>query len=191
MVFWIPLIMAGAQMGSSIATQEKNAADQRKANKRFERLTLRFAGEDLVAGMAAEADRRVQESRVIMETLDQATIGARKRIGSARVAASEGGVRGNSVDAVLREFKANQLRTEQNLMDTERFAQTQFGREMAGLQSQFQERVLFSKQPNPQGPNYLQSFLDATAMYMNLSGSMQGDGWSAGAFGMNNSSGIG
>lgn len=167
-----PLVLAGAQFLSSTWTQQENQRRQERANRRYERLTKRFAGEDFVNNWAALTARQLQESDLIKASLDEVTKDAARRIGAVKVGAGEGGVKGNSVQAVLRDFHANQLLTEQNLAEQERRLNEQAALERVGLVSKYQERVLMSKQPDVPGPSYLQNFLDATAMYLNLSGKM-------------------
>ena len=172
MAFPIAMVLAGAQFISSSYTQRENQRQQIAANRKFERLNLRFAGEDLVNNWAALNQRRIQESNLIASSLEEVSRDAARRIGAVRTSAGEAGVKGKSVQVLLRDFHANQLRTEQNLIDTNRAAESQFELEQRGLLSKYRERVLMGQQPAVPGPNYLQNLLDTTAMYLNLQGRM-------------------
>ena len=172
MVFPIALALSGASFISATNTQLENQRRQQRANSRYERLTKRFAGEDLVRNWAALSQRNIQETDLIRASLAEVSKDAARRIGAVKTSAGESGVKGKSVQILLRDFHANQLLTEQNLLEQERRIQAQTELEQEGLKSQYKERVLMSKQPDVPGPNYLQNFLNATAMYLNMQGQM-------------------
>lgn len=166
------LALAGLQFLSSSYTQKENQRRQQRANARFERLTKRFAGEDFVNNWAAVTAQQIQQSELIKASLDEVSKDAARRIGAVKASAGAAGVKGHSVEAVVRDFHANQLLTEQNLAEQERRLNDQTALERQGLLSKYRERVLMSKQPDVPGPSYLQNFLDSTAMYLNLQRSM-------------------
>jgi hypothetical protein len=172
MVFPIALVLAGAQYGLSSYQQAENFREASRAQERYEKLVIKFTNEDLIQSYAALASRRAQESKTISDSLEAVTLDATRRAGALSVAAGEAGVRGNTVAALLRDFHATQLRSEQALIDTEQYANEQFSRDAAAMRSQAQQQIFQSQQARPQAPNYLQNFLSATATYLNLQGRM-------------------
>ena len=167
MVIWATAILSGAKAFQNIEAKKLAYENAKWEQKHHDKMNLQFANEDLIAGYAALAARRQQESRAIAFSLDQITRDVEKRISSFSVAAGEAGIKSTSgsAAAAINEFKRIQMANEQNLLDTDQFANEQFARESKALHSQTYSRLLQGMMPIPQRPNYMQEFVGfATAM---------------------------
>lgn len=167
MVFWfLPAIMAAAQGAQNANAARQNQRATNRAQRRFERLNTQFANEDQIQSYVAIAARRGQERKALFSSLDQVSLDASRRIGAASVAAGESGVHGNSSAALIRDFHIAQLKSEGNIMDTEKYMQEQYGRDVAAVRAQTASRILGGQQQRAQTPDYAGMFLQATAQYM-------------------------
>lgn len=162
MVVWIPLVLAAAQGINSGLAKDAAYRAQKRAQKRFDRQNLEFTNADLMAGHASLTMHRLQQRRQFADSLDQITRQSGQRIASASVSAASAGVKGNTVDAVLNDFKRIQLENQQNILDTEEYAQAQFVSESEALRSQAHARLISGQTGAIQRPNYMQEFLDFT-----------------------------
>lgn len=163
MVFWIPLILAAGQgVNSAIAKQNAYEA-QKRAQRRFDKQNREFTNADLVAGYASLTMRRLQHRRQLSDTLDQITRQSGERQATASVSAARAGVKGNTVEAVLNDFKRIQLESEQNILDTEEFAQAQFVSEAEAMRSEAHSRLIAGQMGPVPRPNYMQEFVDFAA----------------------------
>lgn len=172
-MFWLPLLLSAGQGILSAQGQKANADAINRAQRRYEKLNFTFASEDLVQTYAALAARRSQDRKVLSDSLDQVTLDATRRIGAASVAGGESGVHGNSTEALINDFKITQLHSQQNIQDTERFAQEQYGRDVESARTQAMSRILTGQQTRAPQPDYMQIFLNATANYLDWSKGMK------------------
>lgn len=166
MVFWIPLILSAVQSGNSAIAKQNAYEAQKRAQRRFDKLNREFTNADLVAGYASLTMRRLQQRRQLSDTLDQITRQSGERQATASVSAAQAGVKGNTVEAVLNDFKRIQLESEQNILDTEQFAQAQYTSEVEAMRSQAHSRLLAGQMGPIARPNYMQDFVDFAASAM-------------------------
>lgn len=167
MVWWT-LALAAAQGLSSASAQKKNADATNRAQRRFEKLNKLFAKEDELQGYVAIAARRSQERSVLAQSLDQVSLDAARRIGAVTTSAGESGVKGNTQAALVNDFVISQLKSEQAIMDTEKYAQEQYQRDVDAVRTQAASRILMGQQQRVPGPNYAQIFIDAATSYMQM-----------------------
>lgn len=166
MAFPIALLLAGLQYVGSTQGKQREADRLARAQRKFEKLNAQYTAADLVSNYGALSARRLEERRVLTDSVEQLTRDAERRIGSAVVSRSEAGVGGHTAAAVINDFKISQLTSEQNLIDTERFAQAQFERESQALKTRAEERIAMAEQPRPQ-VSYMQDFLTFTSSVIN------------------------
>jgi|GEM_PF-4704178 len=162
MVVWIPLVLAAAQGLNSGLAKDAAYRAQKRAQNRFDRQNREFTNADLIAGYGALTMHRLQQRRQFADTLDQLTRQSGQRIATASVSAAQSGVKGNTVDAVLNDFKRIQLESEQNILDTEEYAQAQYTQEVESMRSQAHSRLVAGQMGQIQRPNYMQEFVNFT-----------------------------
>lgn len=172
MVWWIPLLLAGGQAASSASSQKSNQKSMNAAQRRFEKLNFQFANEDLLQTYVALSARRAQDRQVLANSLEEVTLDATRRAGAARVSAGEAGVSGGSTAALINDFKRAQLKSEQGILDTEKYMQEQYGRDVQAARAQATSRIYGGQQQRAPGPNYTQIFLDGITQYMQMSAQM-------------------
>lgn len=163
MVFWLPIVLAAAQGANSALGKEQAYRQAKRDQRRFDRQNLAFTNADLIAGYAGLTMRREQQRREFAISLDQITRQTGQAAASASVGAAEAGVSGNTVDAVLNDFKRIQLENEQNILDTEKYAQDQYMLDVESLRAQAHSHLLQGQMAHIQPPNYMQEFIDFTS----------------------------
>lgn len=167
MVWWTLALAAGQGLSQAYG-QKKNADAINRAQRLFERLNAQFANADLMQAYVAISARRLQERDVLARSLEDVTLDATRRIGAASVSAGESGVTGNTQAALIRDFKIVQLKSQTAIMDTEKYMQEQYERDVTAARLQRDSRILTGKQQRVPGPNYMQIFIDAATSYMQM-----------------------
>lgn len=153
---WIPLILSAANGLNQAYTGKQNADAINRAQKRYEKLNFQFANEAKLQDFAAVAAARAQSRKTLFNSLNQVTLDATRRIGSVSVASGESGLHGNTSAALLNDFRRAQLRSEGNIMDTEKYMQEQYGRDVQAIRAQAESRIRGGEQQRVQGPDYMQ-----------------------------------
>jgi hypothetical protein len=171
MVFWFGLILSAAQAAGAASDAKSNVDAANRAQRQYEKLNLQFTNADLIAGYAAVSARRLQERSVITDSIEMVSADASRRIGAVSVSGGESGVHGKTSAALIDDFRRVQLTTEQNLLDTERYSQEQYGRDVEAMRSQAYARLLQGQQQRIPEPNYAGIFLNAAGNYMQMANS--------------------
>lgn len=167
MVWWTLALAAGQGiLQASGQRQQANAIN--RAQRAYEKLNAKLAREDFVQAVVALSARRLQERGVLARSVEEVSLDATRRIGAASVSAGESGISGNTQAALIRDFKMAQLKSQSAIMDTEKYMQEQYDRDVKAAQSQAASRILLGKQQRVPDPNYLQIFVDSATSYMQM-----------------------
>ena len=167
MVWWT-LALAAGQGLMQAQGQKKNAAAINRAQRQYERLNAQFANEDLMQSYVALSARRLQERDATVRSIEEVSLDATRRIGAASVSAGESGLSGNTQAALIRDFKATQIKSQTALMDTEKYMQEQYDRDVNAARTQRDSRILMGNQQRAPQPNYMQIFIDSATSYMQM-----------------------
>ncbi len=167
MVWWT-LALAAAQGLSQAHGQKANAAAINRAQKQFERLNAKLANKAYTQDLVALAAGRLQQRDVLVRSIEEVSLDATRRIGAVSVAAGESGLTGNTQAALVRDFKVAQLKAQTAIMDTEKYMQEQYGRDVDAARANRDSRVLMAKQQRAPKPSYMQIAVDAATSYMQM-----------------------
>lgn len=167
MVWWTLALAAGqGLLQAQGQRQQANAIN--RAQRAYEKLNAKLAREDFVQQTVAIAARRLQERSVLARSMEEVALDATRRIGAVSVSGAESGISGNTQAALVRDFKMAQLKSQSALMDTEKYMQEQYDRDVKAAQAQATSRILLGKQQRAPDPNYLQIFVDSATSYMQM-----------------------
>jgi len=154
--------MIGAQAAAGLAdymqgTQAANAMEDYQ--KRLHQRNTEIANRDANRQLAALGTRMIQEQAAATQAIDEVGRQAERAAATTRLAAGEAGVSGGSLEAVLQDFKAQELRAQTTTIRNLAFSQAQFAAEGEGVVLQ-QEGKILSSLPQPvEKPNFLNTVL--------------------------------
>jgi hypothetical protein len=149
-LFAISASIAGVQAGATIYNQQQQADFQ----KDLFRVNKQAANENALAGYAALARRDTEEHIAATQAIQQNANRAAAARGTARVAAAESGVSGNSAEAVIDEFTRSELDYQQAVIRRKTFADAQLMEQKRAVRSG-QQAAILSALPTITGPDYL------------------------------------
>ena len=167
MVWWT-LALAAAQGLSQAQGQKANADAINRAQRQFEKLNAKLANKAYAQDLVAISAGRLQQRDQLVRSLEEVTLDATRRIGSVSVSAGESGLIGNTQAALVRDFKVAQLKAQTVIMDTEKYMQEQYGRDVDAARANRDSRILTAKQQRVPGPNYMQIAIDAATSYIQM-----------------------
>lgn len=139
--------------------QSANANAQDKYQKAIYKTNTQIANDAATVQYGQLQRQQIQQHAAAAQSIGDVMAQARAAIGTGTVAAGESGTSGNSVDALLQEFHAEELRHTSSVIQNQTFADQQIATEALGVRSQQQGRIL-SALPQPvQKPDFFGSLL--------------------------------
>lgn len=166
------LALSAVSSGLSMVQQSVNARAQTQYQERVHQMNVEVANESARASYIALGQRALQEREAVAQSLFEVSQRAEAARSTAAVAAGESGTRGASVDALLQEFRVNEVRHQEVLRRNLQFTEAQLDLESRAVQSGHQAQILSTlPQPVPR-PNFAAGLLrlgtDAVGQYLQL-----------------------
>jgi len=149
--------VAGFVQGTMAANAQEDF--QRDVQKMGASMAQRNAFDAYVA----LGDRQLQEHEAAARSIDEVALAAAKAQGLTRVAAGEAGVRGGSLDALLGDFKRQELSAQGLTIRNRAYLDSQFAREREGVRSQYQAQLLAGVPAPVERPSVLGTLLNIGA----------------------------
>ncbi|MDX0455487.1 hypothetical protein GOC72_18705 [Sinorhizobium medicae] len=146
----VALAMAVGQFAMSTASgvlgfgAEKAEAEAKQQNYDNNRVAANAAA---VNSYAANQNKQLQETKAASQELQQVNAEAMQARSTAAVAASEGGVTGLSVDALIADYYGQEGRHERTLSNNHQMQADYLRSEMEGTQAQAESRINSLEQP--------------------------------------------
>lgn len=149
-------IAAGAL---SLVQQSQNYSAQKKYQKQTFAATKEAADADALRNYAAIQQRQIQEQDKAARSIQKIALQATEARASARTAAGESGVAGNSVQALQDDYSRDEADYQSQVIKNQSYLSDQFGLELEGVHAR-QTAAIQSGIGNPiQPPDYLNTVI--------------------------------
>lgn len=140
---------------SSFTGQRQQAAQIESDNAAFEEVNRSEAISDALLSFRDINIRELEESIAASETTFDSSLEAQAAASTAAVAAGEAGVSGNSVDALLADFKAQQARRKDRINQNLGLNLAQLERQKQGIRANARSRINSFRQVRVNKPSVL------------------------------------
>ena len=141
-------LMSGVQAGLQYVGQKAQAEATAEYQNKIHAQNTQIANDAAFSQYKGMQQRMSQEREARAMDIMKASRQARQAMGSGRAAAGEGGVAGNSVDALLRDFERSEAEYSYGQMRSQQFRESAMMDQMEAVRSQQQGRIL-STIPEP------------------------------------------
>ncbi len=141
-------LMSGVQAGLQYVGQKAQAEATAEYQNKIHAQNTQIANDAAFNQYKGMQQRMSQEREARAMDIMKASRQARQAMGSGRAAAGEGGVAGNSVDALLRDFERSEAEYSYGQMRSQQFRESAMMDQMEAVRSQQQGRIL-STIPEP------------------------------------------
>lgn len=143
-----PVTILAISTAATMGTQALNMANQKAYQGSMSKAATADANANALQEYSSIQTRQTQEQMSANEAIQRARVQASSAAGSLRVAAGEGGVAGNSVDALHADFERSALNYETSVTRNRAFVDAQLTDQMIAIRAQQRSQILQAL-PNP------------------------------------------